>query len=49
MVQLLALLLSKVYNRLQERPRIASPHIFLLKFVDSLERRRGDAESWSCG
>src|SRR2546430_9129084 len=29
MVQLLALLLSKVYNRLQERPRIASPHIFL--------------------
>src|SRR6476660_10362351 len=43
MVQLLALLLSKVYNRLQERPRIArphiflprlaSPHIFLLKFV----------------
>src|SRR5262249_9131037 len=42
MVQLLALLLSKVYNRVQERPiasphiflpRIASPHIFLLKFV----------------
>src|SRR5262245_16516151 len=28
-VQLLALLLSKVYNRLQERPRTASPHIFL--------------------
>src|SRR5262249_47074123 len=42
MVQLLALLLSKVYDRIQERPitsphiflpRIASPHIFLLKFV----------------
>jgi hypothetical protein len=29
MVQLLALLLSKVYNRVQERPRVASPHIFL--------------------